>query len=416
MPKFSYTARTKEGKPVRETEEAISREDLVAKLRGRGLFIVSINEMKRREDRPPVIPFIFYRKGKRHSIKLYDLTLFARNLFTTLSSGVTLLRSLEIISQQTESAKLDRALKECGKSVKEGLSLSEAIAKYPAIFPPLWRGVVEVGETSGNLPFVMEKLADYLDMRMEFERKVKSALVYPAIIMTAAIAAVFVFFKFILPKFATIFTQFNIELPLITKIMFYLSKIMEKYFLIILGSFIAAVFLLFRSFKDPEIRKMWDKVGLRLPILGDLIFLASLERFTSAVSILLDSGLPLVSTLEISARATGNSFLEKNLLYIRDQVRDGSSLSSEFTKQELFPPLISEMSKIGEETGSLPQVFGRISTHYRKELSTAIDRLIAAFEPLMILFMGVVIGVIVISLFLPLFKLSSLGGGKNMFQ
>lgn len=414
MPKFSYTAKTKEGKPIREVEDAVSREDLVAKLRGRGLFIVSINEMKRRQGKPPAIPFIFYKKGKRNSIKLYDLTLFARNLFTTLSSGVTLLRSLEIISQQTESAKLEKALKECGKSVKEGLSLSEAVAKYPGIFPALWRGVVEVGETSGNLPFVMEKLADYLDIRMEFERKVKSALVYPSIVFSAAIIAVFVFFKFILPKFSGIFEQFGIELPLMTKIMFWISRFVEKYFLFIIVGLVLAIYLFIRSFKNQQTRKVWDKVGLRLPIAGDLVFLASLERFTSAVSILLDSGLPLVSTLEIAARATGNSFLEKNLLYIRDKVRDGGSLSTEFTKQELFPPLISEMSKIGEETGSLPQVFGRISAHYRKELSTRIDRLVAAFEPLMIVFMGVVIGFIVISLFLPLFKLSTLSGAKNL--
>ncbi|MDD5195541.1 MAG: type II secretion system F family protein [Candidatus Omnitrophica bacterium] len=414
MPKFSYTAKTKEGKSIRENEEALSRDDLVAKLRGRGLFIVSINEMKQKTDKPPAIGFIFYRKGKRSSIKLYDLALFARNLFTTLSSGVTLLRSLEIIAQQTESAKLEKALKECGKSVKEGLSLSEAIAKYPYIFPSLWRGVVEVGETSGNLPFVMEKLADYLEVRMEFERKVKSALVYPSIVMSAAIIAVGVFFKFILPKFSGIFEQFNIELPLLTKIMFWISREVSQHFLIIIGSFVALIVVLTRSFKNPQTKKMWDKVGLRLPIAGDLIFIASLERFTSAVSILLESGLPLVSTLEIAARATGNSFLEKNLIYIRDRVRDGGSLSIEFTKQELFPPLISEMSKIGEETGSLPQVFGRISLHYRKELSTRIDRLVSAFEPLMIVFMGVIIGFIVISLFLPLFRLSTLGGAKGL--
>ncbi|MBU2103349.1 MAG: type II secretion system F family protein [Candidatus Omnitrophota bacterium] len=410
MAKFSYTAKTKEGRPERGTEEANTREEFVARLRSRGLFIVSINEIKQKSDKPPVIPFIFHRKGKRHSIKIYDLALFARNLFTTLSSGVTLLRSLEIIAHQTESARLDKVLRECSKSVKEGLSLSEAIAKYPFVFPALWRGVVEVGETSGNLPFVMEKLAEYLEMRMEFERKVKSALVYPSIVLFAALIAVFVFLKFILPKFSTIFDQFGIELPLLTKIMFGASSIVEKYWLIIFGVMAIIIFTIAKTLKNPETRKAWDRIGLRAPIMGDLIFLACLERFTSAVSILLDSGLPLVSTLEVAARATGNSFLEKNLIYVRDRVRDGGSLSGEFTKQELFPPLISEMSRIGEETGTLPQVFGRISVHYRKELSTTIDRLVSAFEPLMIVFMGVIIGFIVISLFLPLFKLSTLGG------
>ncbi|MCK4912534.1 MAG: type II secretion system F family protein, partial [Candidatus Omnitrophica bacterium] len=161
--------------------------------------------------------------------------------------------------------------------------------------------------------------------------------------------------------------------------------------------------------KRPETKKTWDKIKLKIPLVGDLVFLAALERLTSTIFILLDSGLPLIYTLEVVARGTGNFVLEKNLLQVTERVRDGASLSAEFRKLDIFPLLISEMAKIGEETGSMPQVFNRIAMHYQKDLSSRIERLISAFEPIMIVLIGIVIGGIVIALFLPLFKLSTLG-------
>ncbi|MCM8827545.1 MAG: type II secretion system F family protein, partial [Candidatus Omnitrophica bacterium] len=352
----------------------------------------------------------------RSSVKLYDLALFARNLSTTLSSGLTLLRGIEIIAIQTESLKLEKALNACAKYIKEGLSFSEALKKFPNIFSQLWVGIVEVGESSGNLPFVMEKLAEYLEIRIEFERKIKSALVYPTIILIAAVIAIFIFLKFILPKFIGIFEQFDIELPLSTKIIFSISKIFEKplFFGIAVGGLILGIVLLIRSFRNPQTKKIWDKFILKFPIVGDLVFIGCLERFSSSVAILLESGLPLVVTLEIAAYSTNNSFLEKELLYIRDKVRSGGLLSSELNNAQIFPLLISEMARIGEETGTLPSVFNRVSLHYRKELSTKIERLISAFEPLIIIIVGIIIGIIVVSLFLPLIKLSTLGGGKGI--
>ncbi len=410
MPRYAYIAKTKEGKTVRQTEEALSKEEMLGQLRARGFFVISLEETKE-EKRPS---FSFFRRGKRYRVKLYDLVRFSRDLCVTLSSGLTLLRSLEIIASETESIKLEKALRECIKNIKDGLSLSEALTKHPDIFSSLWRAITEVGETSGNLPFVMEKLADYLEVRLETERKVKSALIYPTIILFAAAGALFIFLTFILPKFVVIFEQFKLELPLITKIVVSSSKIFQKYILLILILIAAGIYFLSYSFKSPSVRKIWDRVLLRVPILGELIFMGCLERFTSSVSILLDSGLPLVSTLGISAYAMNNSFLEKAVLYMQDRVKEGGSLSLEFAKQGLFPLLISEMAKIGEETGTLPEIFGRVSLHYRREFSTRVERLINALGPLIILFLGVVIGFIVISLFLPIFRLSTLGGGQGL--
>lgn len=408
MPKFNYLAKSKDGKTHKGLTHALSRTDLINRLKSRGLYIISISSLKENVKKSSMGRL--HRRGKRFGVKLIDLTFFARNLATTLSSGVTLLRSLEIIAHQTESSHMERVLRESCEHIKSGLSFSESIAKHPAVFSTLWRGIVNVGETSGNLPFVLEKLADYLDLRMEFERKIKSALVYPVILMIAAVLAIIVFLKFILPKFIKIFDQFNVVLPLPTRVIFAVSRFFSEYFIFVIGGMVGVVFL-FIFFKDQAIvRRCWDRVCFKVPLLGQVMLTFFLERITSTLYILLDSGIPVVYALEITASSIGNSLLKDSVLFVKERVREGASLSEELRQIEIFPLLVSEMTKIGEETGTISDVFHKVSVHYRKELATRVERIIAAFEPLMIIFMGIVIGGVVISLFMPLFKISSLGG------
>ncbi|MFH1519314.1 MAG: type II secretion system F family protein [Candidatus Omnitrophota bacterium] len=409
MPKFKYAAKTKDGKTVKEVLILTSKDDLIGRLKAKGLFITSIEEV---QEKVGGSSFFSGSKTKRTSIKPQDLAFFARNLATTLSSGVTLLRSLEILSFQAESGGLEKILEECSGHIKGGLSLSESIIKYPRVFSALWRGLIEVGEASGNLPFVLEKLADYLEIRINFERKIKSALVYPTILLIVAIMAIFAFLKFILPRFTTLFEQFDIELPLPTRIVFGISKFFEANFLLIIVGTALLAFGVSFFIKQPKTKKIWDGFKLKIPIFGPLSFLVAMERVTSTIYILLDSGLPLVYTLEVVARSANNSVLEKSLFQVTEKVRGGSALSDEFRRLDFFPLLVSEMAKIGEETGTMPQVFQKISTHYQKDLTIRIERLITAFEPIMIVFIGIVIGGIVISLFMPLFSLSTLGGGS----
>ena len=395
---------------VKEIEDAPSKAELITRLRARGLLIVSINEISQGPGKASTIFSLFSKKrSKRSSVKSEDLAFFTRNLSTTLSSGVTLLRSLEILAIQSTSGKLEKILKECSTSIKEGLSLSEAVAKYPNIFSALWVGLIEVGEASGNLPFVLEKLSDYIDLRLEFEREMKSAMVYPSILLFVATGAVIVFFKLILPKFTTLFEQFDVKLPLVTQWLFSITKAFEVNFLAIMLGGAGVVVGVYLFIKRPETRAMWDNIKMRFPLVGELVFLSCIERMTSTMYILLDSGLPLVYTLEVASKGVGNSILEKSLQFVTQRVRDGASLSGELSRLEIFPLLVSEMAKIGEETGTMPQVFKRISNHYQRELTTLIKRLISAFEPIMIVFIGLIIGGIVIALFLPLFKISTMG-------
>jgi type IV pilus assembly protein PilC len=407
MSKFSYKVKTKSGKTIKGVQEASSESDMVSRLRREGYFIISISEEKKEKEKKSSL---FKKSRKRNSIKLADLTFLARNLATTLSSGVTLLRSLELVSLQSESAKLEIILRECSSHIRDGLSLGEAVDKYPNVFSPFWRGIIKVGESSGNLPFVLNRLADYLEMRMEFESKIKSALVYPVILTIAAVVAVFIFLKFIFPKFGDLFKSFDVELPALTQMVFSLSEFVQKKWFIVFAIVIGLWFLAKHLQRKPEVKKMIDRISLKIPMLGDILFLIYIERFTSTVHIMLESGLTLVYTLDIAADSIGNSVFQKKLNSAAQEVKEGGSLSAQLSKEGLFPLLVSEMSKIGEETGTMPDVFKKVSQHYRKELSAKIERLVAAFEPLMIVVMGVMIGVLVVALFLPLFKISTLGG------
>ncbi|MFO8053236.1 MAG: type II secretion system F family protein [Candidatus Omnitrophota bacterium] len=406
MPKFNYLAKNKEAKTVKGQEIVSSKEELISRLRERGLYIISLTQEGKKDKENQ--DNLRKAKGKRGSLKLQDLTFLARNLATMLSSGVTLLRSLKLVSNQTESVKLAKVLQQCAKEVRGGLSFKDAVKKHPNIFSRLWVGIIQVGEASGNLPFVLNKLADFLEMRMEFERKIKSALVYPVILIAASLIAVFIFIKIIFPKFKDLFKQFDIELPGLTKFVLSAAGFLEENFFLIIGfiilAFVAFVFLK----KKPETKLVIDKFMLKAPFIADIMFLVYIERFTSILHILLESGLPLVYSLTVASDSVGNQALQRQLQRVSERVKEGGSLSEELTKIGVFPVLVSEMAKIGEETGSMPDVFDKVSKHYSRELTTKIDRLVSAFEPLMIVVMGVVIGIIVVALFLPMFKISTL--------
>jgi len=408
MAQFQYTIKTSNGKTIKDVIEAMSREDAINKVRSKGGFIVSIKEVhssKGGSSRPRKKS----NRGKHTGLKVNDLCLFARNLAVVLSAGVPLLRSLEIISAQTESLALEKILKNVGDDIKGGLSLSEAIMKHPKHFSSLWMGIINVGEASGNLPFVLERLSDYLELRLEFERKIKSALVYPVMVSIFSGIAMLVFFKFILPSFIPVFQGFGMELPFMTELLFNMSEIVNKYFLIILIILTAFAFG-FNFFRKSSFGKEFiSRFILYVPILNKMIIVSALERFSSTMYILLESGVPIVYTLEVTAKSITNVVLSNKIMQVRDSIKQGNNLSDELAKVDIFPVLVSEVARIGEEAGNMSQMFQKIAQHYQKELSTTLERLVAAFEPIMMFFLGIGIGVIVVSLFLPMFKLSTVG-------
>ncbi len=406
MAKFFYVAKDRTSRRQQGIVESLSRETAISELQQRGLFVLSISSLEREEPVEVGKAHTFSHNGVRGS----DLALFARQLAVLLSSGVNLLRSLEITSAQTESRRFYFILKSVAKKVESGFSFTEAIKSYPNIFGYVWEGLIETGEASGNLGDILNKLADYLELKMGFMSKVISALIYPAILLVAGTGAVFFFSLIIIPKFESIFKQFDITLPFLTQLLFNFSNFMRNNFfwVIVLGAgLVYAVWHFF--FKTDVGRNITDRAKLHMPILQKFFRIFYLERFSSILSILLDSSVPLAYSLNISQRSIGNKEIASLIQTVGDKVKGGSSMSEELKKSGFFPPMIVEMVKVGEEVGNLPDMFARIAEHYKKSFETILERFISLFEPLMIVFMGIIIGAVVISLFIPLFQLSTLG-------
>ena len=403
MESFSYIAKDSDAKRVRGVVQADSRDSAVRNIQAKGLYIIALNPVSSgdKQDLSSVA-----RKFSHSKIDLSDLALLARQLSTLLSSGVTLMRGLEVVSSQCGSKRLYYVLDKIIYDVKSGLSLTDSINKYPSVFSTLWQGLIDTGESSGNLAGVLDRLAEYLELRQEFERKLVSALMYPAVLLIASIGAMCIFTFFILPRFQAIFSQLGVKLPLLTRIIFNLTGLLTHHIVaIIIVS--AGVVIGLRFFAKSFIgRKLIDEAQLGVPFVKDFFLVYFLERFSSTSFILFQSGVPIVYTLDVIQRSIGNSIFQKDFQRIRENVKGGKPLSAELTKSKRFPSLIIEMVAIAEEVGDFPEMFGKISKHYQTLLHTKVERVSALFEPLMITFMGAVVGVIVISLFMPLFQIA----------
>lgn len=403
METFIYIAKDRDANRIRGVVQAESRDSAIRNLQAEGLYLIALNpaSSKSKQDLSSMS-----RRFSHSKISLSDLAFLARQLSTLLSSGVTLMRGLEVASSQCGSKRLYHVLDKIMYDVRSGLSLTESINKYPSVFSSLWQGLIDTGESSGNLAEVLDRLAEYLELRQEFERKVVSALMYPAILLIASIGAMCIFTFFILPRFQVIFSQLGVKLPLLTRIIFNLTGLLTHHIGAIIVVFSAVAVGLRFFVKSPMGRRSVDRVQLGFPFIKNFFLVYFLERFSSTSFILFQSGVPIVHTLEVIQRSIGNSIFQKEFQSIGDNVKGGKPLSAELAKSKMFPPLVIEMVAIAEEVGNFPEMFGKISKHYQTLLQTKVERVSALFEPLMIAFMGAVVGMIVISLFLPLFQIA----------
>jgi type IV pilus assembly protein PilC len=414
MPKFSYIARDTTGKKITGVEEAGSQEEIVGRLQAKDLIVVNI--VSDHKEGAPAFKEEGQRKAKfrpQHSgVKDEDLTLFCRQLATLLGAGVTILKSLDIISQQVSSRKLQQVLRDLQRNMEAGVSLHETMAKHPKVFNELWVNLVESGEASGNLAIILSRLANYLERMEAFKRKVISALIYPVILTVAGLGALLFLSVKIIPTFAELFKGFNVELPALTKILLVISSTLRRYMLVgLVGSTI--LFFLFRKYtRSGEGRRQWERFKFDMPVLGDFFHALILERFSSEMSTLVESGVPILYSLEIAERSVGNVIVGDIIRKIKEDVREGKPLSQPLEKSGFFEPMFVQMVAIGEEIGELSQMFKKINAFYQEYVETFLTRFTAMFEPLMLIFMGVVIGVMVIGMFLPIFQISKIGGSN----
>lgn len=410
MKKFKFTARDQSGKLITGSEEAESSDSLVNRLQLRGLLVTYI-QLQAQEDSSfkPAAQFGQERKFRRYRVKEEDLVGFGRQLSTAIGSGVSLLKSLNIISRQVASKRFYEVISAITHDVESGLSFRDALAKHPKLFPGLWVNMVETGEASGSLPIVLERLVSYLEARAAFKRKIVSALIYPAILFIVALCAIIIFLCFIIPKFALIFESFNKKLPPPTLIIISLSRLLTKNFFFILLGFCGIIIVLRKYFKSRTGKARLDHYFLNGWLVGEFFSLAEIEKFCSAMATLLEAGVPILFALEISERSSGNGIVREIISKIKGEVREGRPLAMPMEESGFFPPMLTQMANIGEEIGELDKMFKKIASFYSELLETKVTRLTTLFEPLMIIFMGLVIGGMVVSMFLPIFDIANVG-------
>jgi type IV pilus assembly protein PilC len=414
---FIYTAISKDGKKQTLKIQADNEEALLNQLQAQGLTVTSIIlDMPEKTVSPEaeVVSIqtpVQKRKIRMHGgVKLADLVLFAKQLSTMLNAGVTLLKSLEIISAQLQSRKLLAAVEAVRKDVESGRNFSDSLSGHTNIFSKLWVNLAEAGEASGNLPLVLDRLAHYLEARAGFKSKVISAMIYPLILLIVAVAAVLVFTIFIIPKFTLIFETFQVKLPLITQVLINLSNFLRHGIIVIIAVIVIAV-LVFRAWiKTSAGKRVFDKLMLNLPLLGGFAQAMQIEKFASQISMLLESGVPILYALEITQHSMDNALMEEAVGHIKDSVRQGKTFHAPMEESALFPTMFVQMVAIGEEIGELPKMCKEIAIYYQGYIETFIVRLTAMFEPLMIIIMGVVVGIMVVAMYLPIFQMATGGG------
>ncbi|MCD4779379.1 MAG: type II secretion system F family protein [Candidatus Omnitrophica bacterium] len=412
MPKYSYIVKNKAGVEEKNVVDAVSQQSLIEKLQREGYFIVRVLEIKTTSHlKKKTSKKNEKRKFSRKKTKLEDLLSFSRQLATMLEAGVSLIRSLDVILIQVQSEELYNILKACKKDVEQGIALSVSLSKYPNVFNQFWVSLIEVGEASGTVPVVLNKLSFYLEQQAEFRATIISGLIYPAILFMVAVGAIAFFALFVGPRFQSIFDSMNVDLPMITVVLLASFSFLKKNIFLIIAGIVAGVFFLKKYIKTYQGKLLFEKAMFNMPVFGEVYRLIIVERFTSQMSILIDAGVPILYALDISERLVDNNSCAMIISTIKEGVREGELLVAPMTRSGFFPAMCLQMIMVGEETGELSKMLKHVSAYYQDLVSTFMKRFATIVEPFMLVFMGGVIGTIVLAMFLPMFNIAQLGGG-----
>jgi type IV pilus assembly protein PilC len=401
---FQYSVRDKGGKIVSGTLEAESQAAVAGKLKQMGYAPISISRHKAGLKTDIKIP------GFGGGVKLKDLAIMSRQFATMINSGLSMLRSLTILAEQTDNKTLAGILGEVGKDVETGVALSTALAKHPDAFPPLFVNMCRAGEVGGFLDSVLLQVAANYEAEVKLRGKVKSAMTYPVVVLVMAILAVIGMLIFIVPTFASMFDTLGGELPAPTKVLIFMSHQLKMG-----GPFLAVGLVVFwqvwRRIKNKQqVRDVVDPLKLKLPVFGPLFQKIALSRFARNLGTMMHSGVPILQSLEIVSDTTGNVVLARAIRDVQDSVRQGESLAGPLAHHPVFPPMVVQMMSVGEDTGALDTMLHKISEFYDQEVEATTESLTALIEPLMIAFLGAVVGSMIIALYMPIFKIFDLIG------
>lgn len=401
MPTYVFKGRNKLNEIVVGERVADNREALRQTLRREQVTLTSVKEKGREIGIPKI--------GGRKKVKSKDLSVFTRQFSVMIDAGLPLVQCLEILAQQQENKYFQQILLQVRQDVEEGSTLAAAMARHSRVFDQLYANMVEAGETGGILDLILQRLSTFIEKIVKLKRDIISAMIYPAAVVLLAVAAVAVIMVVVIPQFQNIFLGLlgpGEQLPLPTRIVVGISNFLAGWGgLIILASVIGAVVAIKFYYKTPAGRKNIDRLLLKLPIMGDIVRKIAVARFSRTLSTLLSSGVPILQSLDITAKTSGNVIIEEAITKVRAGVERGESFVDPLKATEVFPHMVAQMVGIGEQTGALDAMLGKIADFYEAEVDAAIANLLTLMEPLLIGFLGITIGSIVIAMYLPLFTL-----------
>ncbi|MBI4593134.1 MAG: type II secretion system F family protein [Candidatus Rokubacteria bacterium] len=399
MPLFAYRGRTAAGTVAGEVE-AGDRITAVAQLRSKGIVATSVQEKKAK-----AAPTVKKAGGK---VKDKDLAVYTRQFSTMVDAGLPIAQCLTILGEQSESKTLREVTASIAREVEGGGTLADSFRKYPRTFDDLFTNMIQVGESGGVLDIVLQRLSGYIEKAAALKRKVKSAMVYPITIMSVAVLVIIFMMTFVIPTFAQMFTNMGADLPLPTKIVLMMSNFTRRYVILIVAAGAGFVFALRRYYRTDQGSRVIDTLLLKVPVVGMLVRKVAVARFTRTLGTLISSGVPILEGLRITARSAGNRVVEKAVMQARAAVTAGRTLADPLKASPVFPPMVVHMISVGENTGALDQMLGKIADFYDDEVDAAVTALTSLLEPLMIVFLGVIVGGLVVAMYLPIFRMVTL--------
>jgi len=401
MAVYAYKARSRGGEVLEDQIEGSDTMAVASALRQQGLMVINIKEQGVGQ-KDLLAAF--------KSVKLADLVIFTRQFATMINAGLPIVRSLYVLGEQTSNKQLGDTIVDIRKDVEAGLALSEALEKHPKAFSKLYTDMVKAGEVGGILDDVLIRIAFQLEKDQELRRKVKSAMTYPTVVLVIAILAASFMLIFIVPIFAKMFADLGGTLPIPTQIAMTLSNILTSIWgVFVYGALIGGVIFFLRWIKTENGRKYWGKISLKLPAkIGDIIQKVALARFARTLGTLSAAGVPILQSLEITATSSGNWVIEQALLKSRDSIREGIPIYKPLEDEWVFPPMVTRMIAVGEETGDIDGMLTKIAEFYESEVDAAVKALTSIIEPLMIAVVGGIVGGIIIAMYLPMFKIFEL--------
>ena len=400
---YEYKVRDRSGSMKTGTIEADSPTQVASKLKSMGFAPISITQANTGLKTELKIPGFGTPK-----VKLKDLAVFSRQFATMVNSGLSLLRALNILTEQTENKELARVLGEVRNEIETGNSLSQGMAKFPDVFPPLMVNMCRAGEVGGFLDTVMLQIAANYEAEVKLRGKVKAAMTYPVVVLCIALLAVVGMLLFIVPTFAGLFKTLGGTLPFPTRVLVILSSGLKVAIIPVIILIIAARQVWKRIKRREEVRNIVDPLKLKLPVFGELFQKIALTRFARNLGTMMKSGVPILQSLDIVAETTGNIVLERATRAVQESVRTGESLARPLTEHPVFPPMVVQMMAVGEDTGALDTMLMKIAEFYDQEVEATTESLTALIEPLMIAFLGGIVGSMIVALYMPIFKIFDL--------